>query len=494
MNYQEINELLQASATVRLYRSDSAPLILAFFVRLFRERNLLVLSEADLVEQLADLLEDVKYTESANEPDDSRQLSYYEARARQLITRWADQGYLRNYPDARGEVFYELTPESEKALQWLDSLNKQEFVGTESRFKDILSKMRELVENSNADPDDRIRELEAKRGRIDAEIARIRSEQVVKAFDDYQIKSRFMEIHRLAQQLLSDFREVEENFRDLTREIYQRHMELRTGKGSILRYAFDALDTLKQSDQGKSFYAFWEFLLMTSGQRELQELTDQVQGLLRERGIEQSDGFLRYLRSYLHQAAQKVLDSNDRMAERLSRIIVDKDPAESRQLKETIARIKELAVKLAMQDELRDEDLDRPFMWLEMHPHIAMPMERRLSLEPEEPIFLEQPDAGDWEDEPEVLDYLFKAFYVDKSAIRDRVEQMLDQHPEWTLKDILDRHPISQGLPELFAYLSMASRQDHQAIAGDDAGKILIPFDHERQRALLMPRVRFKKQ
>lgn len=488
MNYEDIMQLLQSSATVRLFRSESAPLILAFFVRFFRSKNILVLSEADLVEALADFLEDVQYADGET---DDRQISFYEARARQLITRWTDQGFLRNYPDARGDVLYELTPDSEKALQWLDMLQKQEFVGTESRFKDILSRMRELVENSSQDPDVRIRDLETKKAQLDREIARIRNEQSVRSFDDYQIKSRYLEIQRLAQQLLSDFREVEENFRELTREIYQRHLELRSGKGQILRYAFNALEDLKGSDQGKSFYAFWDFLLMTAGQQELQELTEQMQGLLRQRQIETDDGLLRHLRSYLHQAAQKVLDSNDRMAERLSRIIIDKDPQESRVLKETIGRIKELASKLAGK---RDEESDEPFFWVELHPAIAMPMERRLALEPEEPVFLDQPDFDiDEGEEPEVLEYLFKAFYVDKEAIRQRIEALLDEHPEWSLKDVLARFPIQQGLPELFAYLSLASRKQDGIAAAEGNERMLIPFDHERQRALLMPPVRFKK-
>lgn len=492
MNVSDVSELLQQSATVRLFRSESAALILSFFLRLFRAKNLLTIAEHDLAEQLADFLEDISYQETLPSTDEGRQLSYYEARARALMIRWCDQGFLRNYPDIKGEVFYELTPESEKALQWLESLQKQEFVGTESRFKDILNKMRELVENSSADPDERVRDLEAKKRAIEQEISRIRSEQSVKSFDDYQVKSRFQEIHRLAQQLLSDFREVEENFRELTREVYQRHLELRSGKGQILRYAFDALETLKQSDQGKSFYAFWDFLLMTAGQQELQDLTEQVFDLMRERGMEASDSFLRYLRNYLHQAAQKVLDSNDRMAERLSRLIIDKDPQESRALKETIARIKELAVKLVDQDNSDDDEL--PFLWLEINPQIHMPMERRLSLEPEEPIFLEQPDADSgFDDEPEVLEYLFKAFYVDKEAIRNRIDALLDQHPEWTLADILERYPIQQGLPELFAYLSLATRQAQDGVGQEPGGRVLIPFDSIHHRALLMPEVRFKK-
>lgn len=493
MSYSEIQQQLAQSATVRLFRSDQAALILGFFNAMFRERKLLIVSESDLIEHLAEFLEDLNLGDDQDavpegpvRAEHNEQLSFFEKKAAQLMLRWCNQGYLRNTLSPQGETLYELTPESEKALQWLDSLEKQAFVATESRLKDIVSKLRELVEQSSADPDLRIRELEARKASIDKEIVQIRSAQSVRTFDDYQIKSRFLDITRQAQHLLSDFREVEANFRGLTRDIYQQHMELRGGKGQILRYAFDALNALKDSDQGKSFYAFWDFLLMTSSQQELQELTDQVHDLLQERQIGYEDSFLRHLRSYLHQAAQKVLDSNDRMAERLSRIITDTDPAESRQMKETIARIKELAVKLASTDYGPEQ-----FLELELNPDIQMPMERRLSLEPEEPVFLDQPDSEDlYEgDPPEALEYLFNAFFVDKSAVRERIEALLENHPEWSLKDILAQFPIQQGLPEVFAYLSLATQRDGVS----NSGRTLIPFDFERQRALLMPEVRFKR-
>ncbi len=484
MQYNEICELFQSSETIRLFRSDHAPMILAFFSGLSREDNVLVLPEGELIERLADFLEDIDFLEVDGQ--ENTQLSYFEAKAKQLIKRWTDHGYLRNDLDLEGVVLYELTPESEKALQWIDSLKKRDFVGTESRMKDIMNRLRDLVENTNENPDVRLQELAAKKAKIEREMERIQESQEVFTFDDYQIKSRFQEINRLAQQLLSDFREVEDNFRELTRDIYHRHMELRGGKGQILRYAFDALDSLKSTDQGKSFYAFWDFLLVTSGQEELQQLTEQVYGLLDEREISQKDPFLKHLRSYLHQAAQKVLDSNDRMAERLSRIIVDKDPHESRKMKETISRIKELAVQLA-----DTEFSEEAFFELDLRPHIFLPMERKLSLAPQEYADLELPelDPDELDEPPEVLDYLFNAFYVDKDSIRARVEQLLDENPAMSLKDLIQSHPVEQGLPEVFAYLNLSARGE----GVNEKGEMLIPFDYENKRALLMPEVRFRK-
>ncbi len=246
------------------------------------------------------------------------------------------------------------------------------------------------------------------------------------------------------------------------------------------------LDALKSTDQGKSFYAFWDFLLVTSGQEELQQLTEKVFGLLDDRSIDHQDAFLKHLRTYLHQAAQKVLESNDRMAERLSRIIIDKDPHESRKMKETFSRIKELAVRLADR-----EFSDETFFEIDLRPHIFLPMERRLSLEPQEFIDLEQPELepDDYEESPEVLDYLFNAFYVDKDQLRERVERMLDENPGVSLTELVRNHPVQQGLPEVFAYLHMSARRE----GVNEKNTMLIPFDYENKRALRMPEVRFHK-
>ena len=44
-------------------------------------------------------------------------------------------------------------------------------------------------------------------------------------------------------------------------EIYQKHADSSLSKGDILQFTFDALQELKESNQGKSFYAFWRFLM-----------------------------------------------------------------------------------------------------------------------------------------------------------------------------------------------------------------------------------------
>ena len=192
--------------------------------------------------------------------------------------------------------------------------------------------------------------------------------------------------------MLSDFREVEENFKTITRQIYQKHTDPTLTKGNILSFAFDALDDLKESEQGKSFYAFWEFLITRSKQDEWRTLTSQLFDVLYERGMAFDDHFLRKMKTYLHRNGQKVYDANDRMAQKLSRIISEQEQYERIRVKKTIGLIKELALKVA-ESGLSPKGVE---FLVEGKPDINLFMERKISLEkPELPEFVMQPQAKD---------------------------------------------------------------------------------------------------
>src|SRR5260370_22233026 len=94
--------------------------------------------------------------------------------------------------------------------------------------------------------------------------------------DATRIKERFSHIATTARGLLSDFREVEQNFRDLDRAIRERIATWDGGKGGLLDEIFGERDSIADSDQGKSFRAFWDFLMSPSRQNELTELLSRV--------------------------------------------------------------------------------------------------------------------------------------------------------------------------------------------------------------------------
>ena len=83
--------------------------------------------------------------------------------------------------------------------------------------------------------------------------------------DDTALKDRFQQFTQGARELLSDFREVEHNFRQLDRRVRERIALWEGGKGALLEDIMGERDSIADSDQGNSFRAFWDFLMSSRG-------------------------------------------------------------------------------------------------------------------------------------------------------------------------------------------------------------------------------------
>jgi hypothetical protein len=478
-----IHSFFETSPAVRLLRAKSAPKILCFFYRSFKENQVPFLAEEKMFDHLADFLKEYDIEEEENH--NQFLLTDFETKARQLVYTWTEKGFLRNYESPDNKILYELSSHTEKVFQWMEQLETREFVGTESRFKDIFTKLQELVANTTEDADMKIRELEKRKKNIDKEINNIRTSGKVSIYDDYQIKSRVLELTRSAKELLSDFKEVEDNFKIITRNIYLKHTDPNQTKGAILGYTFDSLDELKESDQGKSFYAFWEFLISQNRQDHWKEVIQRVFEILEERNIRFEDAFLRKMKPYLYRAGQKVNDANDRMSEKLSRVISEKELAERLKVKKAVNRIKELALTFIERDELPPVGIE-----IEENETIIMPLEKKLNLEKSEtPMFDHQPGPASHQIDAEKLMELYSPYVVDKMELRERVRQLLEEKNQVSLKEVIDIFPLEKGLSELLAYFSLADGDDNHIFDTDT--KELIEFDHQNNKYIEIPQIIF---
>ena len=182
------------------------------------------------------------------------------------------------YRQGADEPCFDLTPATEKAIVWLASLTERSFVGTESRLLTLFELLRQMSTGTEADPEVRIEELRRRRDEIDAEIERVRSGDLP-LLDDTALKDRFQQFMQMAQELLADFREVEQNFRSLDRRT-REHIALWEGsKGELLEGIMTERDVIEDSDQGRSFRAFWDFLMSSARQEELTRLLEHVLAL-----------------------------------------------------------------------------------------------------------------------------------------------------------------------------------------------------------------------
>jgi hypothetical protein len=215
LDYTTLNLLRQRHPAWRLLRSDHAPLIASFLHRVFIAPNVREMAQIDLAEALEDELFALREQHGAEA---------FPKPATAYLNDWADndKGWLRKfYPTGSDEPYFDLTPASEKAISWLESLTARSFVGTESRLLTLFELLRQMSAGSETDPQVRIAELNKRRAEIDAEIGRICTGDIP-LLDDTALKDRFQQFLQLARELLTDFREVEQNFRTLDRRVRER--------------------------------------------------------------------------------------------------------------------------------------------------------------------------------------------------------------------------------------------------------------------------------
>src|ERR1700743_3198012 len=342
MAISDISYLFETSPAVQIIRMRNAHWVIPFLFKAFKSENILSLPEPALIGALAEEL--LHHAEDLEDLEEAR-IEFgedEESRARKYLVNWVQKRLLQDFPDNDAVTQYQLSAHSEKLFQWLQTLEKRTFVGTESRFRFLFQTLRDMVEYTEDDTVKRLEELKNRKAEIDKEIKKLEMGFKPEIYTNAPLKERLEWFTRLSHELLSDFREVEDNFKYIHRQIVEQHTRAELSKGSIVGFAFEAYDSLRKSDQGKSFYAFWDFLVSREGQEEWRQLTDQLLQLLQDRDIESDGEFVQNIKSLLLQQGRSVYEANDRMAEKLSRIITEKEIARHRRLRQQIGQIKEL--------------------------------------------------------------------------------------------------------------------------------------------------------
>jgi len=489
MNYDQLKILIKNSPTVKMLRSNNAALIISFLRNQFKETNEQAIPNSILVLKLADYLDELNYQDEEDEIDLSSLNLDSVDRARKYIELWTDEKYryLSNYTDeSTKEVMNIPTKHTSKVFQIVELLKDRKLVGTESKFKDIFNKLKELIDNSIEDPVKKIEELEKRKDEIEDEIRTIKREQTVKTFENYQIKSRFDDVTKLTNELIGDFREVEENFKIIVRSIYEKQSDKSLSKGKLLQYTFDSLDELKETDQGKSFYAFWSFLLDDVSQEELKMLVNEVYKILDDREIEYNEKFLRRAKTVLHLSGRKVWDSNNLLADKLSRIIAEKNLEERKKAKETINVIRNLALQMVDKSPLFESYIN-----IEGDATIFLPMERKLGEEQIVSEFNEQPNLSQNTYDYESLMNLVNTKHINRKELLNNIEILLNERNVITLKEVLNEYPVTKGLAEILGYISLVQTSDKFFVKQGEID--YLKFDFENEKYLKAPQVIFSK-
>ncbi len=426
----------------RLLRSDHAPLVASFLHRVFMAPNVRVMAAADLTEALEDELYALR-----------QQLgdAAFPKPARDYLNDWAaaDKGWLRKfYLPGTDEAQFDLTPATEKAIAWLDQLSERSFVGTESRLLTLFELLKQMSEGSESDPSKRIAELHKRRDEIDAEIERVMSGDVP-LLDSTALKDRFQQFMQLARELLTDFREVEYNFRQLDRKVRERIALWEGSKGALLEQIMGERDAIGDSDQGRSFRAFWDFLMSSRRQEELTELLDRVLALPAVADLK-PDGRTRRVHYDWLEAGEHTQRTVAQLSQQLRRFLDDQAWLENRRIMDILHGIETKALALR-----QSPPQGEVMTMAEPAASIELAMERPMHTPALKPMIADIALKDGEEDvDPAAL---YGQVVVDKARLSHHIRHALQERAQITLRELIEGQPLQQGLAELVAYLQLGS-------------------------------------
>jgi flagellar motility protein MotE (MotC chaperone) len=461
------------NAAWRLLVADNAPLILGFLDRVFLTPNVRQLPGPELVDALDDHLWALRAAEAEAYPKD----------AEAYLGDWVEKRWLRRWYPANTDVpHYAPTSAVETAAAFARSLSRREFLGTASRLLTVRDLLRQITAGAATDPDVRLAALQRQRAEIDEQIDALRS-GTAGGLDETAIRERYAQAVATARELLGDLREVEENFRDLDREVRRQATTWSGPRGEFLKLVFGTTAEIGASDQGRSWSAFWEHMTSQRQREELDELLAAVSNVpaLADAG----DQVGQLLREELFGAAGDTQRTVASLSAQLRRFLDERSWTETRRIHEAVKSALAAAMRVG-DGELREAGSELPGMGADL----ALPLERPLYT-PRVHARLDSSLAEPNDDEPlEALVDLFDISHIDLAALRDAVAATVVSHGgHATLAQVVEARPLTEGLAELIGYLQVAD--DGAALLSDRREQVAWIDAEGRRRQADVPLVLF---
>lgn len=465
-------------------RGDGFALLVSFLHDAFETRRQSRYVQPDLINRLADFL--LATSPPSDVPDETAK------RLRDYLDEWTNDGMLRRFYDdlLHEEPFYELTPEAALLIRWLQELDKNEFVGTESRLRVLFDLLEQLAFQTSTDKASRIEQLRREMAEKQAEIDRIESGDLA-VWDSSRIRDHFQLVQETARRLLADFRQVEQNFRHIDTELRDEILTTSLSKGKLLDNLFATIDQrIWARDQGKSFRAFWELLMDQQKQDELDQLLAAVTRLDDVRDDTASRRALEHLKFDLVEAGGTVNRATDAIIRSLRRLIESSFFREHKHVLQKIEAVLELAIQIKPNLPKPRE----PIMQIDGRPMLDFFLSRPL-FKPAHTAIIRSAMVEAGQEDTDITDLLLDDD-ISLEQLEANVNQLLRGRSQVSLTTVLAQFPPEKGLAELIGYVALATQAEtrDKAVVGDEPDdEITFSTATGERRTLHMPTIIFVK-
>lgn len=252
-----------------LLASPIAPYVLTCLQRLFEpgtENRI-----EDMEQALSEMLE--TYASDDELEADSRQ------QARREIQSWIR----RRLVTERGGVLF-ATDELQLVMRFVEGLQDRIMTSTASRLATVQRQIADLAMQLSPDAAAREQRLIEQIAALEAELEQVRSGQFDVRSGDSAIEG-IRDVFDLAISLVSDFRRVEDSYRDAERQLRQTLISDEQHRGQAVDSLLDSHDQLLETPEGQVFSVFHQQLLESG---DLDRMRHQLREIARHELVSQA--------------------------------------------------------------------------------------------------------------------------------------------------------------------------------------------------------------
>ena len=259
-----------------------------FLHELFRTEGLNGISQADFTYRLKMRLseitgevvdEDDILEEEPDETEFPDQI--LQKRAKKLTERWIspEKGFLIRIYDKESNPYLQPEPSILFAFSFIEDIRGAHHIGVESSFEAICRDMTDLVANTATDPEEAIRVLKEQRDECDRKIKEIsESKDRAVGYSEERKGERITALAKSMRNFIGTMPQIRQNFMEILDEMRRRDDGSLDGMKIAMSGLGMTLDLLDNTEQGKSYNAFFRLIGNKGSRMEFSHRAEQIVG------------------------------------------------------------------------------------------------------------------------------------------------------------------------------------------------------------------------
>jgi hypothetical protein len=427
-----------------LLAADHAPQTLALLQFLFPDAST-QLGTAALMEKLSAETDQLRARGPLN--DKTPQM---------LVSEWVQSKWLtRRFPEGTSEEVYELSAEIVPALRLMMSQLEPRQTATESSLAVVINSVHRLATETDPDPGSRLEALQDEARRITQEMESVLQDGVT-TLDTSRAAERGRHILSMTDSIGVDFRRVREAFERLNRDLRRQLVEHDGPRGEVLEKVFSGTDVISESDEGKSFQAFWRLLTDPHQFESLKAALEAIESrpFVRSLSLEERRKLFRVTELLLDEGGM-VQDVMATLGRSLRTFVQSREFKEQRQMQMLLRAA--IAESLALKDDLTSgRTLDytltlsttslRSVAQLGLHDPQERPGETSVD------------DAEAAEVDLDAMRQMIDNADIDMTLLKSNIRAALSERQEVSVGDLAKMFEVTQGLASVVGYMSLGQR------------------------------------